>query len=109
MSALLLTAFALVVATNEICKSHDPMSITKASIEMPLSSNDDRRNEEKPDPLREEVDLAQKKLVKLKTTEIAGVSQYKNLREHSGIKGGWAAEEEADLVNFGEIDPKWMK
>ena len=70
MSALLLTAFALVVATNEICKSHDPMSITKASIEMPLSSNDDRRNEEKPDPLREEVDLAQNKLVKLKTTEI---------------------------------------
>ena len=60
MSALLLTAFALVVATNEICKSHDPMSMTRASIEMPLSSNDDRRNEEKPNSFREEVDLAQK-------------------------------------------------
>ena len=82
MSALLHTAFAVVVATNEICKSHDPMSITKASIEIALSSHENRRNEQKPSPFREEADLAQKKFVKLKTTEIAGVSQSKDLREH---------------------------
>ena len=109
MSALLLTAFALVVATNEICKSHNPMSITKASIEMPLSSNDNRKNEAKSDPFREEGDLVQKKLVKLQTTEKVGVSQSNNLRESSRIKGGWAAEETVDLKNSGEKDPEWMK
>ena len=109
MSALLLTAFALVVATNEICKNHNPMSMTKASIEMPLSSNENRRSEEKPNPVKEEVALVQKKLVKLKTTEIAGVSQSKDLRKHSGIKSGWAADEKAYLENLGDKDPKWMK
>lgn len=109
MSALLLTAFALVVATNEICKNLNPMSITKASIEMPLSSNDNRRNEHKSNPFREEGDLVQKKLVKLKTKEKAGVSQFNNPRENSRIKGGWAAEERVDIKTSGEKDPKWMK
>ena len=109
MSALVLTAFALVVTTDEICKSHNPMSTSKASIEMPLSSNDNRRNEDKSNPFGEEGDLVQKKLVKLKTTEKAGVPQSNNLRENSRIKGGWAAEEKVDLKNSGEKDPKWMK
>ena len=101
MSALVLTAFALVVTTNEICKSHNPMSTTKASIEMPLFSNDNRRNEDKSNPSGEEGDLVQKKLVKLKTTEKPGVPQSNNLKKNSRMKGGWAAEEKVELKNSG--------
>ena len=108
MSALLLTAFAVVVATNEICKSHNLKSTPTASIEMPHSSSDNRKDEKKFSALNGDVDLPHKKLVKLRTTEI-GVLEARNPKKNQGIMTGWASEEQANLKNFGKIDPTWMK
>ena len=108
MSALLLTAFAVVVATNEICKSHNLKSTPTASVEMPYLSNDNRRDEKKFSASNGDVDLPYKKLVKLRTTEI-GAFETKELKKNEGIMTGWASEEKTDLKNLGKTDPTWMK
>ena len=108
MSALLLTAFAVVVATNEICKSHNLKSTPTTSIEMPHSSNDNRRDEKKFLAPNSDVDVPHKKMVKLRTTELGG-SETKDLKKDQGIMTGWATEEKVDLKNLGKTDPTWMK